>query len=247
MENGFPSAPEPPQHYAVRRKLSPRDSPAENTLTNSSQYSYMERGHICSSSLTRDQVIRYIFATLQGAQGWDPRISTSTIASNSFVAGDGIPIWWQSSDIALLASASSALLSPPITTTDAALTATRVAQTSRTVSIPSSTSTRSSESGGLKRSQKIGIGVGVPLFLIAALLIGYLVFRRHRNKRRHGGAYTPGIDDGSGIEVNMASENCRYDGMQELPAAIGSDQKRYHDDEPQELPGTFVPHEIMSS
>ncbi|KAF2805438.1 uncharacterized protein BDZ99DRAFT_539765 [Mytilinidion resinicola] len=210
-----------------------------------SGYSYLSTGlgHQCTSPITMNQVIQYIFPTNNGANIVRGNVSTSTFPADATAWGDGVPVWWQSSDDALLAEASTMTpsgASPTAITTGVTGSGGTAAQPSATTSIPSSTATTSASStpkpSGLSTGAKVGLGVGIPLAIIAGLALGYLLFRRRRGR---------GTTDGDAADVPLgkyehdAPPEPYYDTQQppKQPAhELSSQREPYHG--MHELPST---------
>jgi hypothetical protein len=129
---------------------------------------------MCTSTITSYQNIVYFLETFDGT-AWVPQTTaTAPWISETRVAGDGVPIMWQSSDAALLARAST--ITPTIQSTITAAS-----------SIIPSTTTISSQSHGLSTGAKIGIGVSIPLAIIVGLVVGLLLWKKRRGRRISGG------------------------------------------------------------
>ncbi|KAF2489093.1 hypothetical protein BU16DRAFT_531503 [Lophium mytilinum] len=211
-----------------------------------SEYNYFSGlGHQCTSQITQNQIVQYVFATFNGASGYDRgTVSTSTFASDATAWGDGVPIWWQNSDDALLAAASTMLpsaSSSTVPTTGLASTG-GTARPSATTSIPSSTAATSASStavpgvGGLSTGAKVGLGVGIPVAIIAGLALGYLLFRRRQGR---GTPYGGATDVQLGKYRHNAPPGPYYDGQQppnQPTHEIYSQPEPYHS--MHELPST---------
>jgi hypothetical protein len=101
--------------------------------------------------------------------------TTSFFYATSAV-GDGVPIWWQSSDAKVLASASTMM------PTNGATTGTLLTlSTALPTSMPSNSS-------GLTTGTKIGIGIGIPVAVIAGLVMGLLSGMKRRRDRKVNGS-----------------------------------------------------------
>jgi hypothetical protein len=178
-----------------------------DTLNYVSGYSYSTDGHLCASPITPGQAV---LVQLLGSR--TPRTETAT--TSAFAVGDGIPIWWQSSDAQLLARASdtstigSQTLVETSSTPGAALskntsTPTNSANTltpTGSASTPAPTNSTSSpfpQSGGFPLGAKIGLGVGIPVALLAGLVIGILLLRRRRQRHPATNATSSFHDPGS--------------------------------------------------
>lgn len=137
-----------------------------------SGYSYGGFGHQCTSTVTKNQVLTYVGPKLNGTDGWiRGSVKSTTLTTTSYVWGDGIPIWWQSSDEAALTAASTLMptqtVSPTTTQTSSSTTQTGGSSDSNTQS-------------SFSTSAKIGLGVGIPLAVLLGLGIGWFVFRHQK-------------------------------------------------------------------
>jgi hypothetical protein len=157
-------------------------------------------GHQCTSSATQNQALEYVYPTNIGASGWDRgSVSTTTLATAAPVWGDAVPIWWQSSDLAMLASASTVTLpatSTPTGTAQSLPTASVLSSTG--ISSPSSTST--GQPGNLSTGAKVGIGICVPIAVIA-IFMGIFIFSKQRRIREgnHNTTYEADIGTTEGL------------------------------------------------
>jgi H+/gluconate symporter-like permease len=108
--------------------------------------------------------------------------STSAAQSSTGARCDGVPIWWQASDVAVLSSASHILFSPGLSTTTGPTATSNTAPqfTTTSLPIPSASPLSDSNSHGLSTSAEIAIGICIPLTLLAvsAVLLAYF-------KKRH--------------------------------------------------------------
>ncbi|KAH8800410.1 hypothetical protein F5884DRAFT_758017 [Xylogone sp. PMI_703] len=125
---------------------------------------------------------------------WTPDTSTWTIF------GDGIPVWWQNSDLALFSAAASTASS--IVTTTGTTTGTNSQPTSSSTNTVTSTPTPS-PSSGLSSGAKIGIGIGVPL---AAIAIGCIGFACYIRRRRRNKVVPPELHDNAMKDVSGSPE-----------------------------------------
>jgi hypothetical protein len=157
-------------------------------------------GHRCASGVTQNQALEYVYPTNIGASGWDRgNVSTTTFATALSVWGDAVPIWWQSSDLAMLASAST--VTPPATSAP-----TGTAQSLPTASVlsstdtPSPSSTSTGQPGSLSTGAKVGIGIFVPIAVIA-IFMGIFIFSRQRRNREgnHNTTYEADIGTTEGL------------------------------------------------
>jgi hypothetical protein len=114
----------------------------------------------------------------------DRNYTTWEITTQTSAICDGIPILWQSTDLAILAL-SSTITSPLSTPASASLTA--AGQLSSIVpnatSTPTPTPPASSENG-LSPGAKAAIGVVIPLLFIAILAGVFFYFRRNNQHKR---------------------------------------------------------------
>lgn len=143
-------------------------------------YTYYGNGHECGSTITQGQAVAFVSPTFLG-NSWDfGTPTTNKWVTGTAVGGDGIPIWWQSSDVAMLARASAMASTAEVTAN-----AQSVSRSTSGTALPSDTSTAAatSGSGGLSTGAKIGIGVSVPVGFLVALLLGFLLWRRRRNRQ----------------------------------------------------------------
>lgn len=172
---------------------------------------------------------------------------TNVAPETALVKGDGIPIWWQSTDAAMLSSAAAGTPSSvPAQTSRTGGGLVAEPTDSSAISSPSSPETSNTaaasdpESSGLSTGAKAGIGVGVAAGVIAAgLLMGFFLWRRRRNRSRNVGAPPP---------VHMADV---YAGAPSAapPPVYGHERQKMHpayprhemqgDDTRYELPGTL--------
>ncbi|KAF2114096.1 hypothetical protein BDV96DRAFT_647582 [Lophiotrema nucula] len=190
-----------------------------------SGYRYKGSGHICTSDIKQNQVLLYILPTNNG-QDFERPTSTTTVASDSSVIGDGVPIWWQSSDSKVLASASTLTPTPTGPTTAPTTAPTTGAQTGPMTSIPSQTSTP--PSSGLSTGAKAGIGVAVPLAVIAIAAIAFLLFRRRRkNAVVSGSEAVPGMHSYDPKPPTDAPHDY-YSNQHQEPQELYSQPEAYH-------------------
>jgi hypothetical protein len=101
--------------------------------------------------------------------------TTTAIANPTYdVDGDGIPVWWQSSDLAAFAAATGQS------------TATTNSPTSSSPTTTSSTpsSTPPASPNRLTSEAKIGIGIGIPFAVIALGILAFIWFTRSRHRNR---------------------------------------------------------------
>ncbi|KAF8851838.1 hypothetical protein BDZ45DRAFT_695594 [Acephala macrosclerotiorum] len=141
-----------------------------------SGYFYVGDGHACQSNIaSTTTTILYIDPVLNNniwysTDAKTPSTTTMTMTGTSayWVLGDGIAVWWQSSDLKAFAGATQTS-SPTSTNT-------------QTTTTHSQTSTETSKPSGLTSGAKIGIGVGIPLAVIAIGLVGFFLYFRRRRR-----------------------------------------------------------------
>jgi hypothetical protein len=139
---------------------------------------YLGDGCQCKSTITAGQTVTVVSQSFNGQkQSWD---RGSAITQNyliaTVVAGDGVPIMWQSKDAEVLASAS--VITTTVQSSTRSITTT-LGTTSRTSS-PGTTGI--SSPGGLSTGAKIGVGVGIPVAVIAGLVLGIFLWKRKRTQ-----------------------------------------------------------------
>ncbi|KAH8803462.1 hypothetical protein F5884DRAFT_837287 [Xylogone sp. PMI_703] len=145
-----------------------------------SGYRYFSFGHQCTSGFADITTYLTFYSPILNEGIWTqgPVLTNEWAQGSSTwtIFGDAIPVWWQSSDLALF--------SPPTsTTTSSSSTSTGTSP----YSISSSTRTTTnipipSQSTGLSSGAKIGIGVGIPLAAIAIGFIGFAYYIRWRRR-----------------------------------------------------------------
>lgn len=154
----------------------------------------------------------------------NPRTLVATADPDYNVYNDGIPIFYQASDLAAFARATSSSSSSTPSQTSS--------QTSTSTSTSSSTSSPGSDSG-LSTGAKIGIGVGIPLIVIGLGLIGAFFWFRRRGMQRVNQAE---LEDTSTITKAPA----QYGGENRIVSELYSDAPYdpHVSREQYELPGT---------
>ncbi|KAH7321970.1 hypothetical protein BKA65DRAFT_556302 [Rhexocercosporidium sp. MPI-PUGE-AT-0058] len=145
-----------------------------------SNFHYFGAGHQCQSAFTStSSTLIYITPTMNGNNQWTdtslaaPRTLVATADPDYNVFNDGIPIFYQESDLAAFARATS---SPSTSTPSRAA--------SGTASPTSRASASSTSSTGLSTGAKIGIGIGIPLAVIALGIVGAFFWLRRRGMQR---------------------------------------------------------------
>ncbi|KAF2801510.1 uncharacterized protein BDZ99DRAFT_370450, partial [Mytilinidion resinicola] len=164
----------------------PYDPPGSNVIAIGSEttaalccpsgYDYQAFNHWCSSTITANQIIAYISPRVDGPKGWVPGpVSFSTYPAASYVWGNGVPVWYQGSDAAVL-TAIPTMTPPSKSSTPRPTVSSTIPPTMTPIaSIPSKPS--------LSTGTKVGMGVGIPLVTCAAIAIIFFFFRSRR--RRH--------------------------------------------------------------
>ncbi len=153
------------------------------------------QGHQCQSAFTStSQTLTYFSPTLNGNNQWtdtaDPDTLVATAAPDYTVFGDGIPIWYQESDLAAFAQAAST--STSATQKESSTTSTTQTGSSTISTSASSATATGNSSSGLSSGAKIGIGVGIPLAVIAVGLVGAFFWFRRRGRQRTNVTELPG-------------------------------------------------------
>ncbi|KAH3906903.1 hypothetical protein HBI56_064530 [Parastagonospora nodorum] len=201
-----------------------------------SGYSSYSEGRRCVSPMTKGQVAT-IRARPSNGEAWDRQPAmTNTIVSDTSVHGDGIPIYWQSSDAEVLSRA--AAMTP---TSDPGSVASPSNASAYSSSAPTSSGiaqTGSSPSAGLSTGAKAGIGAGVPIAVIALLMMGFFFWKRRRDRRGDSeGMKVQTGEMGTEKQVHMApnhGQHQRYE-MQgeaithELPVGQGDSRTLVHE------------------
>ena len=179
-----------------------------NTNLSLSGFSYSEfAGHQCATTINAiNETLSYIAPYTSDTVLIAGSPSISTITNTPYIFwGDGIPAWWQSSDLAAFAA-------PPKTTSSSSSNPPSL--NTNTGSQPSATSSSTSSpppsSRGLSKGAKAGIGVGISVFVIALMLGIFFYFRRHGMKKAgeslpvHGEIKPPGelATDGAVSELD---------------------------------------------
>ncbi|KAF2650861.1 hypothetical protein K491DRAFT_696953 [Lophiostoma macrostomum CBS 122681] len=146
-----------------------------------SAFSYHDSGHKCTSMATQDQRLPYVSPIPNGAEGWvRGEVLTTTIPGDTTVYGDGVPVWWQASDEAVLSAAAIAA-----STTSIPQTQTRPSAQPATSSLSSaSTAPASAHKSGLSTGAKTGIGVGIAAGAVCVLVAALLFLRRKNRAKR---------------------------------------------------------------
>lgn len=153
--------------------------------------------------MTRGQVITVRTADFDG-QKYDAKPAvTVPILSDTIVQGDGIPIYWQSSDVEVLSRA--AAMTPTGTASSVASPSNADASPSSVPSSPGALQTGSLPPAGLSTGAKAGVGAGIPIAVIAALVMGSLLWKRRRDRRVVSeGMATQRAELGAEKQVHMA-------------------------------------------
>jgi hypothetical protein len=160
-----------------------------------SGFRYVSYDLACGSSFSSTtSTLYYISPSLNEVNQWvstDANKPETVIISGSepyFVIGDGIPVWWQASDLENLSEAPATLTStsssPTSTITSSVL---GILPTQTTNILPTQSQHRvadTSNNGGLSTGAKISIGILVPLFVIALVAAIVVYFIRKRMQER---------------------------------------------------------------
>ncbi|KAH8805101.1 hypothetical protein F5884DRAFT_440466 [Xylogone sp. PMI_703] len=146
-----------------------------------SGYSYLDYNHRCASGFADITTYLTFYSPISGDDAWTkgPVLTDQWVQGTSTwtIFGDGIPVWYQSSDLALFRAATATKSS----TTSSTSTSTSPTSTSTS---PATSTPTSNSSSGLSTGAKIGIGVGIPLAVLALGIIGFAYYMRRRRKNR---------------------------------------------------------------
>ncbi|CAG8981418.1 hypothetical protein HYALB_00013878 [Hymenoscyphus albidus] len=141
--------------------------------------------HQCGSSFPAGQnTISYRAPVLKNGN-WDIPRDLSTVyrtitgTGDWTVFGDGIPIWFQSSDkVAFTASKTSSTTSPTSTSVISSLTTTSLPTTSPLVPVPENSTDSAQASSRLSTGAKAGIGIGVALGVLGlAAIVAFFLYK----------------------------------------------------------------------
>jgi hypothetical protein len=169
-------------------------------------------GHQCQSAFTSTSSTLLYISPVLNDNAWystDGASTTTATASPIYnVYGDGIPVWWQSSDLAAFAAATGQPTTPTNSPTSS----------SRTTTSSTPSSTPPARTNSLTSGAKIGIGVGIPIVVIALGILAFIWFKRsrHRNSIVHPEVESAAVD--------------KY--PQEVPADGPIRQELYSDSDP---------------
>jgi hypothetical protein len=132
---------------------------------------------VCSSFATQGYVVPYSNPGLT--------VAKTTLSSAEVIQGDGIPIFWQSSDLSILEAATTATVSFTSQAPTGILRSSPASTMPSNTSVASpSTSASAAAVSGLSTGAKIGLGVGISLGAIVILLLGVCIWLLHRNISR---------------------------------------------------------------
>ncbi|KAJ4290295.1 hypothetical protein N0V90_010511 [Kalmusia sp. IMI 367209] len=170
-----------------------------------SGFEYSFGGHVCTSAITRDQVVPYVFPTTDlGGNLQQGKVSTSTYPSPSWAFANGVVVMWQSTDVSVLEAATKESTSTSASASATAATAGHTTGSSVGTPTPTNTAAQStSDSGGLSNGAKIGIGVSIPLAVLLGLAFGFFLFRRRRAAHA---APPPGYDEAGMVKYAHTAE-----------------------------------------
>ncbi|KAH8599987.1 hypothetical protein B0O99DRAFT_611517 [Bisporella sp. PMI_857] len=178
----------------------PLDSETTAYVCCPSGYTYAGLGHQCQSLALARTTFVYKKPDWDGQKfigtdgsGTNLRTTTYTTEDPYTLFGDGIPVWWQSSDLKLFAT-------PPTSTSTTTSQTTTGTSTSDT-SAPTNTGSPSSGGGGLSTGAKIGIGIGVPIVVIALAALAFGLWYRARKRYRVVNPELEGSSVGAGAPV----------------------------------------------
>jgi hypothetical protein len=134
------------------------------------------------------------------------------------IYGDGVQIWWQRSDEAVLSAAAAA-------TTSAPSTGRTLSSSTQSVTYIPTSSPQHPAAGGLSTGAKAGIGGGVAALVLIAGIAFALIFLRRKKKK-----------EGSQTELYL------------LPEHRGAEPiEKYAHERPQELPVRDEPAELQGN
>ena len=119
------------------------------------------------SSIVPGEVFTVVSKSIEGGGFGSPSTYRVTATSSFRAWADGIPIWWQSSDLSVFAAASTRPRTSSIS--------------SRGTGLPAPTVIV--DSNRLSTGAIIGLGIGVPFALILGLVLGFIVFRWRQKKK----------------------------------------------------------------
>ncbi|KAH7393817.1 hypothetical protein DE146DRAFT_633768 [Phaeosphaeria sp. MPI-PUGE-AT-0046c] len=171
--------------------------------------SYVNRGypawgrsddHVCASSITRGQSIKFIAPSLAGLIYNAGSPMTTTATGLTLVKGDGIPIWWQSTDTEMLSSVAAATS-----------TSWNEYKSGHSIEIPVV---------GLSIGAKTGIGIGVSALVIASLLLTFFLLRKRWNRTNVNIAVQRAEVDASKLNPLALSQELDDSSRYEMPQAI---------------------------
>jgi hypothetical protein len=140
-------------------------------------YSKGSWGHLCTSTVTVDQVLVYVAPRLDGIAYDRGPVRTTTVDKAATVQGDGVPIWWQNSDSAVLAAAATKM--PTKTSENSQALSTPTLSPSESLANLPKHNTKS----GLSTGAKVGLGVGIPIAVLLALAIAFILLRRRKARK----------------------------------------------------------------
>ncbi|KAH7393866.1 hypothetical protein DE146DRAFT_110279 [Phaeosphaeria sp. MPI-PUGE-AT-0046c] len=171
-----------------------------------SGYTSYRSGHQCASTITSGQDVTFIAPSLVGL-GWETGTPVTNMATETaIVKGDGIPIWWQSTDASMLSAAAAqtpSSMTVEVSKTGGGLVGEPTGSSSSTsasaASSPDISSTAVGESSGLSTGTKAGIGVGVSVgVIVIGLLMGFFFWRRRRSRSKKVGELPVQLGNGNG-------------------------------------------------
>jgi hypothetical protein len=158
--------------------------PAETTavLCCPSGYSKGSWGYACASNLAQDTSVTY-FVPYSSGDNWYPgSVTVGKFPKGKLIVGDGVPVWYQSTDSKVLAAATHTAVSQMSSQTSSPGAAQTPSSTPPPTMSPGSSTPETNSDSGLSTGAKIGLGVGIPLAIILGLVLGWLIFRRRQAK-----------------------------------------------------------------
>ncbi|KAH5435988.1 hypothetical protein HBI16_117230 [Parastagonospora nodorum] len=197
--------------------------------------------YACASFLAEDTSLSYIVPSSVNGKWEAGDVSVGSFPKGYPVQGDGVPVWYQSSDSQVLAAAAtrtageSSSLASRMSSASTAQTPTSTPPPTGSPAVqPESTSS----SGGLSTGAKIGLGVGIPVAIIFGLVLGWLIFRRRKAKAVPAGTHEMSESEQYPYHGAYSPEDARsktyYAHTSELDGQLH--EMPDHHDRPQELP-----------
>ncbi|CAI6325709.1 unnamed protein product [Periconia digitata] len=169
------------------------------------------QGNLCGSSIKSGQQVAYFWPT-DSTSYWDHGpVYTTTVTDPTSVLGHGIPIWWQKTDEAMLASAAQAsttMIPPSTSFSTTSPPKSRSTKTGPAATGGADAAGAGEEKDGLSVGAKIGVGLGAGVGVIAALC--FILFLLHRKKQRNKTSEYAGVNQdvyaGSPAATDVAAD-----------------------------------------